>query len=58
MAAALASSASHPSVAPVVKRVTAFRVGYTENLFRELCFPAREAHALAAAMLALRRGVR
>ncbi|HZR53164.1 MAG TPA: TetR/AcrR family transcriptional regulator [Streptosporangiaceae bacterium] len=43
VAAALAASARHPLVAPVLNRVTAHRIGYTAGLFRELGFPPRQA---------------
>jgi hypothetical protein len=50
VAAALAASASHPLVAPVLERVTTHRIGYTTGLFREIGFA--EDHARHRALLA------
>lgn len=43
VAAALAASAAHPLVAPVLDRVTAHRIGYTAGLFREMGFTPQRA---------------
>lgn len=47
VAAALAASARHPLVAPVLDRVTMHRIGYIAGLFGELGFPPREAQRRA-----------
>lgn len=43
VAAALAATATHPLVAPVLDRVTAHRIGYTAGLFREMGFTSQQA---------------
>lgn len=43
VAAALASSAHHPRVAPVLERVTRQRTSYLATLFREMGFPPSQA---------------